>query len=126
LHFLRGALSALVGLIALGFAAWGALALSYHPPVPSFSLGLAILWIAIILAAFVAFLAGRRTAGIGVMAAAIVALLAWWSTLAPLNERDWAPENGRAELPARLARLGRRLFSQLRLRSACARPEPAF
>jgi hypothetical protein len=95
LYFLRGALSAFVGLIALGFAGWGGLALSYHPIFPSLSLASAVVWVAIMLAAFVAFVAGRRAVGAGVLAAAIVTLLAWWSTLAPLNERDWAPEVAR-------------------------------
>lgn len=96
MRFLRALLIAIAVLIAVGFGGWGAVALWYKTPLPPpLRIGVCAIWLAVMLAAGLALLAGRRRQGVGLGAAAIVLLLAWWSTLAPSGERDWAPEVAR-------------------------------
>jgi hypothetical protein len=96
LRFLRALPTTIVILFAFGFGAWGAMALWYRAPFPpALRMALGALWLAVMLAALVVFIAGRRRQGVGLGAVAIVLLLAWWSTLAPSGERDWAPEVAR-------------------------------
>ena len=90
MRFLRALLNTIIVLIAVGFGAWGAMALWYRAPFPpALRMALGALWLAVIFAALVVFLAGRRRQGVGLGAAAIVLLLVWWSMLAPSGDRDW-------------------------------------
>ena len=96
MRFLRALLIAIVALIAIAFGVWGALALWYRAPLPPpFQAIFCAIWVAVMLGALAGFVAGWRRQGLGVMAIAIAALLAWWSTLLPARERDWAPDVAR-------------------------------
>jgi hypothetical protein len=84
---------AVVVLIAIGFAAWGAMALWYRAPFDEpVRTALGAFWGALMLAALIAFFTRLRRHALILMCAAITALLVWWSTLLPSNARDWAPE----------------------------------
>jgi len=97
LRLLRALLTSAIVLIALGFGLWGALALWYRAPfAPPIRIALAALWVAVILAGLIGFVGGRKRQGVGVMAAAVAAILVWWSTLTPASQRDWAPDVARA------------------------------
>jgi Domain of unknown function (DUF4105) len=93
LRLLRFFSSVAFALIALGFSLWGALALFYRAPFPPpYPVVIAALWAIVMLAALVRFFAGWRRQGAAVLIVAIVLILAWWSTLRPQAERDWAPD----------------------------------
>ncbi|MGO9428516.1 Lnb N-terminal periplasmic domain-containing protein [Rhodoblastus sp.] len=81
-----------LALVAMGFGLWGALAIWYRAPFePPIRLGFSALWAAVTIGALVALFSGRRWKAFGVMAVAVAALLAWWSTILPSNEGEWAP-----------------------------------
>jgi hypothetical protein len=92
LRFFRGLLLVAFVLAVIGFAAWGTLALWYRAPMPALRIALCAAYGAVMLGAVVAFVVGPRRRAIGVIALCAAAILAWWSTLAPSNMRDWAPE----------------------------------
>ena len=83
---------ALFFLVALGFLAWGALALHFAGPPWGVTI-LPIVW-AIVALAILAFVrpSGRKAMA---FAAASVVLLGWWSTLRPSNDRKWQPDVAR-------------------------------
>ena len=82
---------------------WGAGALYFAAPAsPSVRAGLAGCFALFGMAALAALFVrrGRRPA-LAVFLAAVIALLGWWSTLEPSNERDWTPDDAllpRAEI----------------------------
>ncbi len=81
-----------LALVAIGFGVWGALALWFRAPFePLLRTALSGLWAAVMLGVVVGLFSGRRWKAVAVMAVAVAALLAWWSTLLPSNEGDWAP-----------------------------------
>jgi hypothetical protein len=75
--------------VAIGFGVWGVLALWYRAP---YGPTLAALWGVAALAILVALVIGPRRKASGVLAVCVGLLLAWWSTLQPASDADWAPE----------------------------------
>jgi hypothetical protein len=92
LTFLRCLSIWTLALVAVGFALWGAGALWFQAPfAPPVRVGLCVLWAAALLGV-AAGLVFRRSWKAGVLGAvAVAALLAWWSTILPTNDGDWAP-----------------------------------
>lgn len=83
-------------LAALGFAAWGSLALFYQAP-----LGATIRWplaagwtvlMALILALLPRLPLPRST---GLLAFCVAGLLVWWNSIVPRNDRDWSDDVSR-------------------------------
>jgi Domain of unknown function (DUF4105) len=83
---------ALFVFVALGFVGWGALALHFAGP-PRGRTILPVAW----LLGTLAILAFVRAFGRKAIAfvAAVVVLLAWWSTIRPSNDRPWQPDVAR-------------------------------
>jgi len=86
--WLRAAGIACLGLAVAGATIWGALAL-YFSDLP-LRLGLAAAFVLGTLGAFL-FLPNRRRTLLG-FGAAFAALLLWWSSIEPSNQRDWQRE----------------------------------
>ncbi len=88
--------SALRGSLVAAVAIWGALALWFQMPGPWPWRGLVIAsWCALGLVAILRPARfGRRVPGIA-FAIALFVLLAWWSTLTPSHEREWADDVAR-------------------------------
>jgi hypothetical protein len=89
----RGILIAFLSLLGLGSAIWGAFALWFQMPLPE---GPRLAVIALFCALAALALAGlfwirARPAGL-LYALSFAALLAWWSTILPSNDRDFAPD----------------------------------
>lgn len=76
-----------------GFALWGALALWFAGPGPA-PVRAALAALALAAAAIAATRRSTAVAAVGV-AAVIVALLLWWSTLRASGARDWTPDVAR-------------------------------
>lgn len=92
-RFSRFALIISIALLIVAFGVWGTLAIWFRTPLGAgLQLPAALAWGALSIAAFVAVLAlpRRRWVSAGVYGLALVALLAWWSTIRPSNHRDWA------------------------------------
>lgn len=91
LKFFRSLSIWTLALVATGFAFWGAGALWFQAPFePPVRIGLCVLWAALLLGV-AAGLVSRRSWKAGVAGAvAVAALLAWWSTILPTNDGDWA------------------------------------
>ncbi|HEY1437875.1 MAG TPA: DUF4105 domain-containing protein [Casimicrobiaceae bacterium] len=86
--------TAFLGLILLGMAGWGVLALYYFDH-KSFALrtGLAATFALVSLIALVGFALPRwRWRALAAYLVLFVGLLSWWSSLTPSNDRDWLPE----------------------------------
>ena len=80
------------GAVATAFVLWGALALHFAGP-PSAAVVLPVVWTVATLGILVLVRPlGRRVA---VFAVAAAALLAWWSTIRPSNDRPWQPDVAR-------------------------------
>ena len=78
---------ALAWLVVLGLVAWAAAALAIDLPVPSLRLPVAIAFgIAVLAAVIFVRGVGRKLLACVVGFAAV---LAWWLTIAPSNDRDW-------------------------------------
>jgi hypothetical protein len=93
---LRWMLYALIVLLVLLSGGWGALALWYQFPGGSTARWMAaMLWAAGAVAVLVIALTRRSGLPIGVFALAFLMLLAWWSTIRPSNQRDWADDVSR-------------------------------
>lgn len=90
------AASLLIGIAIALVAAWGALAMWIRAPLPRAArAALTIGWLALALAAIAALAwPAWQPAAYG-FAAAVVALLVWWHTIRPSNDRDWIPEVAR-------------------------------
>ncbi len=92
-RFLRAVSISAFALVAIGFGVWGALALWYRAPfAPALQISVAAIWVAVMLGVLVGFFIGPRRLALAILAAAIAMLLAWWSTLLPASDRDWAPD----------------------------------
>lgn len=90
------AASILTGIAITLVAAWGALALWIRAPLASSArAALALAWMAAALAAIAALAWPAWIPGAYVFAAAVLAMLIWWRTLRPSNDRNWIPEVAR-------------------------------
>jgi hypothetical protein len=80
--------------VLVGVTAWGALAICYSGPAGAFvRTALAVLFGALGLAAIgLLWWRAWRWRALGVFTLAFAVLLAWWSSIAPSNDRDWKPE----------------------------------
>ncbi len=81
----------LIGLLVIGMVVWGALALWFaFPAVGSLRAVLALCYAALGAGGLRAAVRGRRlVAPLAPFTAAVVALLAWWSTIEASNDRAW-------------------------------------
>ena len=86
-----------VGLLVAAAGVWGALALHYSGLSPGWLWGAAAAALGLLaLAALGSIAAGRRRAPLlAAFALAFAGLLLYWRTIAPSNDRDWAPEVAR-------------------------------
>ena len=83
-------------LVILPLSLWAALALWFRLPAPEVIRGLAAGVFALLgLATVVTLFSRRRWAALAVYALAFGGVLAWWSTIAPPAEREWAPDVAR-------------------------------
>lgn len=93
---LRWILYILVILIVLASGGWAALALWYQVPAgATIRAVVAIAWGGLALTVLALTLSRRGGAPLVVYALAFAVLLAWWSTIAPSNHRDWADDVAR-------------------------------
>ena len=94
-RLLAGTGAALAVVVAGG---WGTLALHYSDLSPGWTrAGLAAAFGLLALGALASIgLRRRRGAALAVLAVALLVVLAYWRTLQPSNDRDWAPEVARA------------------------------
>ncbi|HET6520675.1 MAG TPA: DUF4105 domain-containing protein [Geminicoccaceae bacterium] len=93
----RAVAAGLLGLAVTAVAAWGALALWFALPAPAgLRAALALLFAALGPGGLLAALYRREiVAPLAPFAVAVVALLAWWSTIEPSNHRAWQPDVAR-------------------------------
>ncbi|NMK48068.1 DUF4105 domain-containing protein [Achromobacter sp. Bel] len=90
------AASLLIGIVIALTAAWGALALWMRAPFsPGLRGALTLAWLASSLAAGAALAWPAWQPAWYAFAVAVIALLGWWFTLRPSNDRDWIPEVAR-------------------------------
>jgi hypothetical protein len=84
----------LIGLLVIGAAVWGALALWFaFPAVDGLRAALAICFVALGVGGLLVAVRGRRIfAPLAPFTAAVVALFAWWSTIEASNDRAWQPD----------------------------------
>ncbi|SFS13448.1 protein of unknown function [Dyella sp. OK004] len=89
----RIALIALLGLVTFVSGAWGALALWYRLPggAAMHATG-SVLWSLAVIALIVFAVMRHSWLPIGIYALMYVALLGWWATLTPSNDRLWADD----------------------------------
>lgn len=84
----------LCSLLAWIAVAWGVLALWYQVPVdaPAIRAAVAALWAVLASLALVRGWRKRRWGGFFLVTLGFVALLGWWRTIEPSNNRDWADD----------------------------------
>jgi hypothetical protein len=93
-HIVKHVATVFLGLIVLGMASWGVLALYYFDH-KSFALrtGLAAAFTLVSLIALVGFALPRwRWRALAAYLVLFAVLLLWWNSLAPSNDRDWQLE----------------------------------
>ena len=84
--------------------AWASLALWYRLPTPEWARNLAAgLFVLLGFATIIAFFGRARVPTTLAFAAAIVAVLVWWSTIRPVGQADWAPDVARQVTGVRTA-----------------------
>ena len=94
---MRRALRVLLVIALLAVTAWWALALVFAGPEPAWvRYALAAVWALSTLAVLLRVRPFRRA--LTLWSIALVAILIWWATIQPSNERDWQPEV--AQLPS--------------------------
>lgn len=82
----------LLGVVVAGMTLWGALALYYSDP-GALHLALAVAYGVCGLATLIGLAASRwRRRAVVCFAVVVAALLGWWSTIEPSNDRSWKPE----------------------------------
>ena len=86
---------ALLWLLAVGLAGWGAAALWFAGPGPAGLRAALAMALPLVALAIVAAVRPNGRAGLA-LAALATAVLAWWGSLAPSNTRDWQPDVARA------------------------------
>lgn len=95
--FVRWMLRVLLVTAVLLTAAWGALALWYQVHGGAVARWIACTaWIVFTLTLIGVGWSRRSVLPLGIYALAFVTLLAWWSTIAPSNHRDWADDVSRS------------------------------
>ncbi|WP_233841007.1 DUF4105 domain-containing protein [Dyella sp. 2HG41-7] len=95
--WVRSTLNVLPVVAAALSGGWGALAIWYQFPGETASRWIAsIVWAAFVVALIVTAWVRRTGLPIGVYALCFMMLLAWWSTIAPSNHRDWADDVARS------------------------------
>src|SRR3546814_10022979 len=83
-------------MLALFAGTWGSFALAYQLPIRGIGKGLLIgLWAASWLAVVIAVTRGHALEVLGPVAAIVIALLNWWRTIRPSNDRRWADDLSR-------------------------------
>jgi hypothetical protein len=87
---LRSVVILLTGLACLLSIAWAVGALYFDLPIAALRAPLALVYGFAMLAAL--FFIKSRWRALGVVAAGFVAVLGWWLTIAPSNERNWQPD----------------------------------
>lgn len=93
---LRWMLYVLIVLVVVLSGGWGALALWYQfPGGMTARWAVSVIWILGVLAVLVATFVRRSGLPMGAYALAFLVLLAWWSTIAASNHRDWADDVAR-------------------------------
>jgi hypothetical protein len=96
MRLFRSLLNVTLVLTVIGFACWGALALWFRAPFePPVRIGFSALWVFALLGVLVGLAYGRRRTALALLIVAVAALLTWWSTLLPSNDRDWAADVAR-------------------------------
>jgi len=92
-HVLGMLLRGISVLVILGFAAWGALALSYQAPVsPALRIAAACGWVLFSIACLVVYLRRRSRLAALIYPLAIAGLLFWWDSIPARNDRNWADD----------------------------------
>src|ERR1700757_2441539 len=95
--FVRWILRVLLVTAVVLTAAWGALALWYQVHGGAVARWIAcVAWIAFTLTLIGVGWSRRSFLPFGIYALAFLTLLAWWSTIAPSNHRDWADDVSRS------------------------------
>lgn len=91
--WLRGLAGGCAALLLFASGGWGAFALAYRAPGPRrVRIAIAIVWLAGFVGLGVTWIVTReRWAGTAALGA-YVALLAWWATIRPRNDRVWADD----------------------------------
>lgn len=75
---------------------WGSLALWFRLPLPEFGRGLSAVSFGLLGAATIIALFWRmRVRALAIYASAFIVLLAWWNTIKPPAQADWAPDVSR-------------------------------
>ncbi|MCW3477170.1 Lnb N-terminal periplasmic domain-containing protein [Limobrevibacterium gyesilva] len=93
----RGAGFALLAVAILLTGAWCSLALWFQCPAGEALCGaLAGAAMVLALATVLCLASSRRWLAVALYAAAFAGVLAWWTTIRPTNDRDWAPDVARA------------------------------
>ena len=95
-HVARNLVYLIIAALIAILTAWASLALWFRLPAPEFARALAgSLFFLIGVAAILALLRRRRPLAFVVFLAAFAAVLAWWTTIKPKADGDWAPEVAR-------------------------------
>jgi hypothetical protein len=88
--------SSIAALLVALFAAWGALALRYQAPGGTAGKIVCVgVWILFSLGVEFGILAGHLPSAVSLYVLGYLALLLWWRSLEPSNERDWADDVAR-------------------------------
>ncbi|WP_426238771.1 DUF4105 domain-containing protein [Pararhizobium sp. DWP1-1-3] len=92
-HILGIVIRVISTLAILGFAVWGAMALSYQAPGPALvRILLAALWAILSLVALYAYVRWHSRVAALLYPLMIAGLLFWWNAIPASNNRDWADE----------------------------------
>src|SRR6201991_4902540 len=92
----RGMAAVLAALLVFVSGAWGALAMAYRFPGPRYlRIAAAAVWALGCVALWVAWLGFDEPRALAGLVVAFGALLAWWATIRPRNDRVWADDVAR-------------------------------
>jgi hypothetical protein len=83
----------------IGTGAWGALALWHRAPAGWPALASAAAWALACLVLLSQLFTHRRTRAVLAFAACTAVMTAWWDSIRPSDDRDWAPDVARTALP---------------------------
>ncbi len=89
----------MLALATLGFAVWGSLALYYRMPFGEAGrLPSAIGWGLLMLLILAGIFTSRRRTAVIVLVISVSAILAWWASILPSNDRNWGDDVSRPAL----------------------------